>query len=247
MPLNGREFPLNPDEHLVSLLSRSSQDVQPYKNLRYSLETLPEGEEIRAVAVTSAGIEEGKTTTSINLAGAAAHRRDARVLLVDADLRRPAVAGRLGMVGDSQRPGLSDLVLDPHRTLSSVVQRLSPFNLWFLSAGRATEDQYELLRTPRLAAVLQDARKEYDLIVVDTAPLLPFPDSRVIQNLVDAVLLVVAAHRTPRRLVEQALNLLDPSRLIRLVYNGDDQPAASYYGHYYGSVRRSSRLGGLGA
>jgi capsular exopolysaccharide synthesis family protein len=246
MLLNTPESATSPDEHLVALLSRSSQDVQPYKNLRYSLEA-SKGEAVRAVAVTSAGIEEGKTTTSINLAGAAAHRPNARVLLIDADLRRPSVAGRLGLVDDSQRAGLSDLVLDPDRTIQSVVQHLKPFNLFFISAGRMTEDQYELLRTPRLATLLQAARQDYDLIVIDTAPLLPFPDSRVIQGLVDAVLLVVAAHRTPRQVVEQALNLLDPSRPIRLVYNGDDRPTASYYGHYYGSATRSSRSLGSGA
>jgi capsular exopolysaccharide synthesis family protein len=231
------EGTFKPDDHLVALLSRSSREVQPYKNLRYSLEIMP-GKEVRTVAITSATIEEGKTTTAINLAGAAAHRRDARVLLVDADLRRPSVAARLGL-DDDGRPGLADVVLDSERTLESTVQHLSEINLWFLPAGRSFEDPYELLRTPRITAVLKEARAQYDLIVVDTPPLLLFPDSRVLESLVDAVLLVVAANRTPRKVVEQALNLLDSSSQIRLVYNGDDRPGASY-GHYYGGYRPRS-------
>jgi receptor protein-tyrosine kinase/non-specific protein-tyrosine kinase len=230
-----------PDEHLVALLNRSSEQVLYYKSLRYVLERLRATRgSMCTVAVTSATVEEGKTTTAINLAGVSAHRPDARVLLIDADLRGPSVGARLGLPeGTAERPGLVDAILDPERSLESVLVHLPAFNLWFLPAGNTSDDPYELLRTPRIGELLQEARKQFDLVLLDTPPLLLFPDSRVLENLVDAFLLVVAADRTPRKAVEEALTLLEPSSLIGLVYNGDDRPTPSYYSRYYRALDRS--------
>ena len=79
--------------------------------------------------------------------------------------------------------------------------------------------------------------------MVDTSPLLLFPDARILEKWVDAFLLVVAAHRTPRKLVEEAVNLLSPSKLIGLVFNGDDRPLSRHYGDAYGYSYAPSRTG----
>jgi capsular exopolysaccharide synthesis family protein len=228
------------DEHFVTLFSRSSLAVQQYKALGYAIETMRAGDAVRVVAVTSPAVGEGKSTTAINLAGVSAHRREIRTLLVDADLRRPSVGSLLGI--PHNQPGLLDAILDPHLTLQTVVTHMPAFNLWVLPAGRPSDDPYELLRTPRVKELLHEARSQYQLVVLDTAPLLVVPDTRILENLVDAFLLVVGAHQTPRKLVEEALNLLSPFKL-GIVFNGDDRPLSGYYGYYHSYDNPSSWSG----
>lgn len=219
------------DERLVVLHRRASLEVEQYNALRYTLERWGDGDAHRVVAVTSPAVGDGKTTTAINLAGVLAHRADARVLLVDADLRRPSVGTLLG-VGRGDGVGLVDALLQPDRAMDTVVTSLPAFNLHLLLAGRPSDDPYELVRSPRLAGLLADARQQYDFIVIDTSPVLALPDARSLERLVDGFLLVVAAHRTPRRLVEEALNVLAPGKLVGVVFNRDDRPLSGYYGYY---------------
>src|SRR5712691_7043689 len=86
------------DEHLVGLLASDSPEVQQYLALRQTIERAHTASGVSIVAVTSATVDDGKTTTAINLAGALARNRGARILLVDADLRAPSVASRLGII-----------------------------------------------------------------------------------------------------------------------------------------------------
>ena len=234
--------PENVDEHLVTLRHRSSPEAEPYNALRYALEARS-GDTLRAVAVTSPSAGDGKTTTAVNLAGALAHRREGRVLLVDVDLRRPSVGPLLGLANGGDRAGLVDAILDPELTLEDVVTHLPAFNLWLLPAGRFSDEPFELLRTARMKDLVQQARREYDFVVLDTSPLLLFPDARILEDWIDAFLLVVAAHRTPRKLVADAVNLLGRSKLIGVVFNGDDRPLSRHYGDSYGYSGAASRTG----
>jgi len=156
---------------------------------------------------------------------------DERVLLIDADLRRPMVSKRLGLQG-STVPGLAEAVLDDTLTLDDVVRRHPTFNLSILPAGRGSDLPYEALKSPRVGKLFEDARSQYDYVLVDTPPLVPLADCRIIGKWVDAFIVVVAAHKTPRKLVEEALSVLDPERILGLVFNRDEQArAANYYGY----------------
>jgi capsular exopolysaccharide synthesis family protein len=219
------------DGHLVSLLDPTSIEADQYRTLRHVVERNHESKKV--IAVTSAVAGDGKTTTVLNLAGALAHAPDARVLVLDIDLRTPSLGNRLGLV--SQSPGLVDLVLDPGLTLDDVVRRHPRFNLSVVPAGRPLTVSYEMLQSSRLEELLHEARRRYDYILLDTPPLVPVPDSRLIQDRVDGFLLVVEAHRTPRKFLEDALNQMDPSKLMGIIFNGDDHPLSGYYGYYYGS------------
>jgi capsular exopolysaccharide synthesis family protein len=176
-------------------------------------------------------VNDGKTTTAINLAGALAQAPDARVLLIDADLRRPSVA-RLLALGGSHGPGLVNAILDPNLTLEQIARPRPPFNLSVITAGQAPPSPYEVLKSPRLGELLEEARRRYDYIVVDAPPLCPVQDCRVIAHWVDGFLLVVTAHHTPRRLVEDALNVVERGKMLGFVFNGDDQPPSGFYGYY---------------
>ncbi len=92
---------------------------------------------------------------------------------------------------------------------------------------------HEILRSPRLERVLQEARQHYDYVVLDTPPLLPVFDAAMIAKLVDGLLIVVAANQTPRKLLAEALTLLEPSTVLGLVFNRDKQPLFGYYDSSY--------------
>jgi non-specific protein-tyrosine kinase len=215
------------DGHLVSLLDPTSVRAEPYRMVRHLLEQLHRTAQLSIVAVSSAMVAEGKTTTSINLAGALAQASDARVLLVDADLRNPSIAHHLGL-GDARRRGLVDAILDPNLGLDDVVSPRPPFNLDVLPAGTVLPAPYEVLKSPRLGDLLEQARHRYDYVVLDTAPLVAIPDSRLIGNWVDGFLVVVAAHKTPRKLLAETLDLMEPTKLVALLFNGDDEPLSGY-------------------
>jgi capsular exopolysaccharide synthesis family protein len=219
------------DDHLVSLVAPAAFEAEQYRALRYAVEQFHELRNLRIVAVSSPSVGDGKTTTAINLAGALAQAPEARVLLVDADLRRPSVARLLALDGH-HGPGLVNAILDPTLSLERVARPRPPFNLSVISAGQMPPSPYEVLKSPRLGALLQEARIRYDYIVLDAPPLCPVQDCRVIAQWVDGFLLVVAAHRTPRRLVEQALNVVERGKVLGLVFNGDDHPSQSFTGYY---------------
>jgi capsular exopolysaccharide synthesis family protein len=226
--------------HLVSLLDPTSVLAEPYRVVRHLLEQLHRTAQLSAVAVSSAAPAEGKTITAINLAGALAQSSDARVLLVDADLRTASVARHLAL-GRAGRRGLVDAILDPDLGLDDVVIPRPPFNLDVLPAGGVRLDPYEVLKSPRLGLLLGEARRRYDYVVLDTAPLVAVPDSLPIDKWVDGFLLVVAAHRTPRKLVAETLGLVDPAKVIAFLFNGDDEQASRYsYSSRTSRPRRST-------
>ena len=169
------------DEHLVSLIDPTSFEADQYRTLRHVLEWKHPTKKV--VAVTSALAGDGKTTTALNLAGALAHAPGVRVLICDLDMRTPSVGKRLGLV--PQSPGLVDMVLDADLTLGDVVRRHPRFPLSVLPAGRPLTVSYELLQSSRLAELLQQTREQYDYVVVDTPPVVPVPDARLIADRVD--------------------------------------------------------------
>lgn len=219
------------DEHLVSLVTPAAFEAEQYRALRHIVEQLHKTADLNVVAVSSPSVGDGKTLTAINLAGALAQGAEARVLLIDADLRRPSLDHRLGMM-DTSGPGLVDAILDPGITLDQVVHPRRPFNLSVIRAGQTPPSPYEVLKAPRLGELLQEARRQYDYVIVDTPPLTPIQDCRVIGRWVDGFLVVVAAHRTPRRLVKEALTRLDQAKIIGFVFNQDSGSLSRRYTRY---------------
>lgn len=218
-------------EQLISLLEPTSVAADQYRTLRYTIETFRKDNGLRVLGVTSASPGDGKTVTSLNLAGTLAQAQDARVLVVDADLRKPSVAAYLGLA-DRRSPGLTHALRDDRYALADLAHHIKPFNLSVVTAGTPTQSPYELLNSSRLDVLLRQARRDYDWVVIDTPPAVLLPDCRVIERWVDGFLIVVCAHKTPRRLVAEALGQFDPAKVLGCVFNGDDRATARYYGHY---------------
>jgi capsular exopolysaccharide synthesis family protein len=220
------------ESHLVSLVAPSGLEAEQYRALRHAVEQRHKNQALTVIAVSSPGVGDGKTTTAINLAGALAQGADNAVLLVEADLRRPSIGKMLGFNG-SRTVGLVDAILDPSLTLASIVESRPPFNLSVVLAGQVPPSPYEILKSPRLGALLDEARAQYDYIVLDTPPLALVQDCRVVARWVDGVIVIVAAHQTPRALLESALDVVDPTKLVGIVFNGFDDLGGGRHGRHY--------------
>jgi capsular exopolysaccharide synthesis family protein len=208
------------DDHLVSLLEPTSFAAEQYRAVRLAIETAHRERGTRVVAVASPGRGDGKTITVLNLAGALAQDSGARVVLVEADLRHPSVSRYLGLPAGR---GLSSYLPDATMALDAVLQRPSSIAFTVITAGTASSMPYELLKSPRLAALITELRQQFDYVLVDTPPALPNPDVGILRDLVDGFVLVVRANRTPRETLSDTLGVLGRQRTLGLVFNDDDR------------------------
>jgi len=220
------------DRRLVSVTAPASMEAEQYQALRIKLERIARARDLKTIAITSPGARDGKTVTAINVAGALARGSTARVLLVEGDVRRPAVGKYLGLPTEDH-PGLRQLVHDRDRTLQDVVQRVDPLEFDLLLAGPTDVSVPDMFRSPRLQEILTEARAQYDFVIIDTPPLGPVSDCALLAPSVDGLLVVVAAHKTPRKMLEEALNQLDPASVLGIVFNRDDRPLFGYRSSYY--------------
>lgn len=219
------------DAHFVTLTAPNSFAAERYQGLRLKLEVMRREDASRRVfAITSPGAGDGKTLTSVNLAGVLAHESKARTLLIDADLRRSSAGKTFGIPAGT--PGLADLIAGDTRPLQSLCHRpeLAQFDL--LPSGSSSQPIQELFRSPRVRDILDEARKHYDYVLLDTPPLVPVFDAAVLASVVDGVIVVVAADRTPRRMLAAALDLLDPKSVVGIVFNNDNSPMFGYSSAY---------------
>jgi polysaccharide biosynthesis transport protein len=228
------------EQHLVSLLRPSSFEAEQYRTLSHFVERLHEAGALTVLGLASPAAGDGKTVTAINLAGALAQDARSRVLLLEADMRRPALARYLGLP-DPER-GLTHMIANPRLTLADAVTSLSGGNFDLLTAGHQSATPYEVLRSPRAEEIFREARRTYDYVVVDTPSLVAVPEAPVIEKLVDGLLIVVRAYHTPRSLLGEGLRLTDPAKVLGLVFNGDDHMPPGFDRYRYAG-RESFRNG----
>jgi capsular exopolysaccharide synthesis family protein len=191
---------------------------------------------MKVLVFTSANVADGKTTSVSNLAIAAAEVNK-RVLIVDADLRRPRIHELFDLANDD---GLSKLLRGevPEERMMGLIQETSVAWLDVLTAGPATESAPHLLYSPRLNSLLRQVESKYDLVLIDTPPMLHMPDARVVGALADAVVLIVRASQTDHAtlIAAQQRFLEDRINLLGTILNGwdptRDRHAQSYYHEY---------------
>jgi capsular exopolysaccharide synthesis family protein len=173
--------------------------VEAYRTLRTSLILHPPNAGSHVLVVSSAAAREGKTTTAINVAMILA-RCGARVLLIDGDLRLPRCHDSLG---HPVTPGLAEFLFGTAPL--PPIQETKHERLSFLPAGTAVADPVELLTSWRVGLLLDQARKGFDYVVIDSPPVLAVSDSLLLASVADGVLLVTERHRTPTARVQLAL------------------------------------------
>jgi capsular exopolysaccharide synthesis family protein len=220
-----------PDRRLVSLHDPASFEAEQYRRLRHQLEERRATNGVRVIAMTSPVAGDGKTLTSINLALTLSRGMGAKVLLIDMDLRRPSVGPTLGV--ETRNGGFGAALEQRQCGLANYVQSVPHSTLSVIPSEVTRSDTYELLSSARFAELMEEARSQYDFVILDTPPVIPVPDTALVHRHVDGYLVVVSANSTPRKLLGEALNLLTPTAVLGLVFNRDDRPLYGYYrGHY---------------
>ncbi len=184
----------------------------------------------RVIAVTSTLPSEGKTTIAVNLAASLSQLK--RVLLVDADMRRPSVGKSIGE-GMDQGPGLVEF-LAGEATLEECIRQSSSANLTVLPAGKRFKSPLELISSKKFGETIERLKAQYDLVVIDCPPLKPVSDSLVISGYANALIYVVKADATPHPLATAALKRIRDVNvpLLGVVLNLVDYKKADRYGHY---------------
>src|SRR5271165_1435605 len=215
---------------LVTQVRPQSQMAESYRALRTSLLLSNLGAPPKVIMVTSALPQEGKTTTSINCAVVLA-QKGVRVLLIDADLRRPSIHKTLGM---GPRSGLSN-VLTGSATLEQAITRSTVLpNLFVLPAGTPPPNPAELLASANMKDVLAQLRGEYDHIVIDTPPSLSVTDAVVLSPRADAVVLVIRSGQTTKNALRRSRDILTQvnAKVVGVLLNAVDLSSPDYYYYY---------------
>ena len=226
------------DRRLVTLTAPASMEAEQYQALRLKLEHLQRERNIHVIGVTSPGARDGKTVTGINLAAALSEGSNARVLLIEADLRRPAISRYLAL-GDATRPGLAELVEEPTRKPEEVIGRHDQFAFETMTAGSPSTPVHQIFRMPRMQTLLAELRQRYDFVIVDTPPVGPVSDCALLARWMDGLVVIVTAHKTPRKQLENALNMLEGTPVLGIIFNRDDKARAGYRRDYRGYFPRS--------
>jgi capsular exopolysaccharide synthesis family protein len=222
----------------LAATDRHSRAAEAYRALRtHVLFSMPDVERKRLL-VTSALPREGKSTVVVNLAVAIADT-DRRVWLIDGDMRRPTLSHWFGGAGSAGLAG----VLAGQADVDTVVRQTAEPNLWYVESGPTAPNPAELLGSQRMARLMERARAEADVVLVDSPPMLPVTDAEVVAaQSVDGVLLIVKAGETNKRALAYVRKRLERvgAKLVGAVLNGvpnrgrDGYSYGSYYDSYYG-------------
>ncbi|HYW36656.1 MAG TPA: polysaccharide biosynthesis tyrosine autokinase [Terriglobales bacterium] len=229
----GKRLALTASKEVVETVTQvrpQSQMAESYRALRTSLLLSNLGAPPKVIMVTSARPQEGKTTTSINTAIVLA-QKGVRVLLVDADLRRPSVHKTLGM---GPRSGLSNVL-----TGSATVQltiTASPIlpNLFIMAAGTPPPNPAELLASSNMRDLIAELRPQFDHIVIDTPPTLSVTDAVVLSPCADATILVIRSGQTTKQALRRARDILMQvnAHVAGVLLNAVDLSSPDYYYYY---------------
>lgn len=247
-PVLGGVFEANQAQSLASpvektfLMDPRSHIAEAFRTIRTSLLLSTPGKPPRSILITSCFPAEGKTTVSINLASSFA-QAGSKVLLLEADLRRPRIGSVLGNNGS----GLSSY-LTGNADLDDVVSHGEIPNLYIMPVGPIPINPAELLGSNQMRELIQYLTETYDYVIVDGPPALGFVDSHILSSLVDGVAVVVRAGKTPRNsirdLIEKLWNLR--ANFLGVIVNGIELNQNSYYyksyNYYYGDNEEKKKI-----
>jgi len=200
------------------------------KGLRAKVEYKMDTLNLRVLAVSSAVAGEGKTLTATHLAANMASTGRKKVLLMDMDLRKPSVARELGIAPDS---GMSEFLSGSVPKEKIIRNSLVP-GLSVVLGGKPVSSPTDMLAGEKFRSFLRGMREQFDLVILDTPPVLPVPDAVTISEQVDAFMLIFRFSHTPHQLFRQAIEDLGERKIVGVILNGEVKKPDKYYHKYYG-------------
>lgn len=221
--------PEAPQHPLIVQSSPHSQRSEAFRRLRTNLQFLDIADRPQSIVITSSLPGEGKSTTSINVAITLADA-GTRVALIDADLRRPSVAKYMGLEG---KVGLTTVLIG-RASVEDVIQPWGNGYLHVLPAGQVPPNPSELLGSLAMAHLLEKLTSQYDVVIIDTAPLLPVTDAAILSKLTGGALLVVGADKLHRNQLAESVGALETvgARILGIVVNRQKRKQSDQYAYY---------------
>jgi len=238
-----RRFEWNPNPTTMLFFGQEAYapGTEEFRTLRTRLYEMRDFQSLRTVLITSASPREGKSFMAANLAQIFVKQPDRRVLLIDGDLRWSRLHLSLGTFFT---PGLSDYLRGEANELS-IMQRGPLDNLFFIAGGKQASDPAELIANGRLKDLLLRLAPLFDWVIIDSPPAMAVSDPRMMADLCDGVLLVVAAGTGSYEIVQKARQQFNNKRLLGVVLNRAE-PRRSYSYQYYGSYHDPKEGNGKG-
>jgi polysaccharide biosynthesis transport protein len=215
---------------VVVVTEPTSPAAESYRSLRTSLQFVRQEGKIRSIVVTSPGASEGKTATLANL-GVVFAQAGERVVLVSCDLRRPRIGSFFQL---DEQDGLTSVLLG-ERMLEQVLLPVPGHDrLSLLPAGPVPPNPAELLNGARAREIFADLRKRFDLVLIDSPPVLPVTDAAILSRYADATLMLAAAGQTRRGDLHRAVEKLDQvgTKILGIVLNKVTRQTGRDYGYY---------------
>jgi capsular exopolysaccharide synthesis family protein len=222
-----------PEQRLITITNPNSHGAETFRVLATRLAHMRRKRLLKRLLVTSAIGDEGKSVVSVNLALTLARRTGERVLLIEADLRRPTASA---LLATTQLPGISEW--HQHKlALQDVFYQVEGMPLWLLSAGKGIEEPLPLLESDAFSQMLNAVSEGFDWVLLDCTPMLPMADATSLSRLCDGVLVVAREGHTRKRTLMRALNSIEKSKQLGFIYNDASTLRVGYEGYYGGYYR----------
>jgi len=218
---------------LITVIDPKSPISEQYRTIRTNIQLSMIDKELKTLAFTSAAPGEGKSTTIANLAITLAYQGD-KVLLIDADLRRPTMHQLMGV---RNQYGLTTMIAKKMTKESAIFPMPKISNLHVMPSGPIPPNPSELLGSKRMKNLISELSQEYDWILFDTPPVLAVTDAQILGNHCDGVILVLKSHQTEKKELVKAKELLNKANtnLMGTIMSGVSQKELGHgYYYYYG-------------
>ncbi len=219
---------------LITVAHPKSPISEQFRTIRTNINFMAIDKPIKTLAMTSANVSEGKSTVTDNVAVVWAQTGQ-RVLLIDADLRRPTLHTTFNK---SNQEGLTTILTSGTNSidLRQIVQPSGVENLDILTSGPVPPNPAELLNSQRMKTLIESVKSVYDMVIIDVPPMLEVTDTQVLSHYLDAIVLVVKQGQTQKLAVKRAVELLNlaHANLLGYVMNDVNTDGDAGYGYGYG-------------